>query len=68
LIAGEYVGRNVTGLFHIVVGPLMHGALDSDIDQVKTEVFVFLAVLYEKVKVRSNFWLNVLDREQFEQR
>jgi hypothetical protein len=44
----------------------MHGALDSDINQIETEVFVFLAVLYKEVKVRPDFGLNVLNGQQFE--
>ncbi len=44
----------------------MHGTLDSDINQIETEVFVFLAVLDKEVKAGSDFGLNVLDEKQFE--
>jgi hypothetical protein len=66
LITGKDIRGNVAGLFHVVTGPLMHGTLDSDINEIETEVFVFLAVLDKEVKAGSDFWLNVLDGKQFE--
>jgi hypothetical protein len=55
LIAGKYISGNVASLFHVVIGPLMHGALNSNIDKVETEIFVFLTVLDEVVKVGPDF-------------
>ena len=65
LIAGEHIGSDVAGLLLNVVGSIMEGGFDSDIDKFKAEVLVLLAVFDKLGEVGSDFGLYVFDLEEF---
>lgn len=66
LITCKSISCNITGLFKSFVCGLVDRRVDGNVDKVKAESLIFLAVLDKEIKAGAYFGLNMLDGEEFQ--